>query len=63
MKIILLKTICCELSNIFAYAPIGRKQTDKLLQYVRKQIALRRNGICVCVFMSRISRMKPIKAC
>lgn len=61
MKIILLKTICCELSNIFAYAPIGRKQTDKLLQYVRKQIALRRNGICV--FMSRITRIKPIKAC
>jgi len=50
MKIILLKTICCELSSIFAYAPIGRKQTDKLLQYVTKQIALKRNGICVCVY-------------
>lgn len=63
MEIILLKTICCELSNIFAYAPMGRKETDRLLQYVTKQIVLKRNGICVCMCMGRTSTIKSIKVC
>jgi len=49
MKIIFLKTICCELSSIFAYVPFGSKCTDKLLQYVTEQIALKKNGTCECV--------------
>lgn len=49
MKIMFLKMIYCEPLSIFACALTGRKQTDKLLQYVMKQIALKRNGVCLCV--------------